>query len=124
MRIEEYCKKCREINEYAPCCSVLENSDSERVIGAKFKKNAPRKKSKRGNVCALCPHAIPYGCALGENRPQRCKEFPTPEDIILNKITCPECLIRKKLEEEFKKLNIRWTDENWKNFLKHWEEYL
>jgi len=124
MRIDEYCKKCREINEYAPCCSIPENPETEKIIGAKFKKDAPRRVSKQGKVCALCPHAIPHGCALGDNKPQRCKEYPTPEDIVLDRLTCPECLIRIKLEEEFQKLKIRWTDENWKNFLKDWEKYL
>lgn len=123
MKKEDYCKKCREVYEYAPCCSIGETPQSEKVVGAKFKPDAPRQVSKTGKVCALCPQALPHACALGDNRPENCKQYPSDEDIA-NGLTCPDCLILLKLQEEFEKTRNPNITIPWKEFLKKWKDYL
>lgn len=123
MRIKELCQKCREIYEYAPCCSIQLSKENEKIIGAKFNDKQSVRISATGKVCVRCPYALPHSCSLGENRPQRCKDYPTLEDIKRGNITCPDCLVRIELEKEFLKTKRSYTAENWLNFLENWEEY-
>lgn len=92
-KIAKYCKQCRETIEWTPCCSVLEDEASVAVIGAPFKPESERKQAEGGTkICCRCPHSVSFGCALGNKRPQKCKDYPTLEDIQAGKL-CPECLI-------------------------------